>query len=1129
MRDKLDEDDGLLLDYLYRSRTVPLDQVDDCLDEYRIGLRRGTRTSLREIIVKRGILTSARTGEIIDRERNPPSSSAGDRPPSSRRAPTRAASSRRRGAASPTRGADDETTRVPAPTGPEGSARGTVPDDVIETARVPAPTPRRVPAARERDAASWVWSVLGLITLPALIGLGFIVTRQLKRPPLDPPDVVQSSGGHGGGQPDGPDDAPDPVDDDDDAHDDDDDSGAGGGDAATAGPGGGAEGPVEVDPPPVPDDDDATGDDDDGGDGTDGSRRPTLRETDADALAENVDPIARVLEIAASSPPEAPAIRRERFDDRRALAKERYEQALARIDRAARLRKDRFQREAARAISKSTRRPFPVSLATGMAEQRVRVTRYDEDGFTLRTVDEGGSVERDYRWHEAPNETALRVKRVALDKKDARDLIELARFCLGRRLFAEAAAAADEAYAADPALRRKARLPDLEELARRAQPFRGRFERLGGSLIRLSYDFDTVEELHDFLPLEAEAGVGDGALVLEGDSLYRIRLRDIEFEDNLVLEAELRATEESSAVVGVLLGAVDGKSDRSSYIAFYSPDQGAVVLAEAGPDGLRELARGAGGKRGHRIRLTASGGRLGLWLDGRKIGRSVVPPFSGVTVVLGGLVVGGGFGRVGFDKLEIRGRASRDWVRKTFAEVDAIVARELDEDILMEGELASRELGATDTPEWLGPLSSEDRHGLAAGDPETLLALKAGRDFLARGDEGLVPALEAFHDAVQRSPDLAAARYLRALAARMIGEPLLAAFDAARACSLVAEFHEAHALLALALADLGRAKEALEAARRAVRIRPDSGWAYVVLGRALFENQDLRGAQQAYNVAVALNPGDLEARSLRRHARHVLRGPPWTRSFESETAHYVLRSNIDATRCRFYADKLEAVHAYYVSLFGRAEDDDHGKSQVLIFDTAEGYHTYAELTTDDRVESTLGYYHPKYRQLLLYEDKDDTAGDETLRVLYHEGFHQFIHAHIPEIPYWLNEGLAEYFAATTVEDGRVKTTGGILEGRLDELRRGLAAGQALPFARIMTESPEEFYSGYVSLKYAQAWAMIHFFMNGDGGRLRPILDRYVNLLRRGATKEEAFAESFGKVDLRKAQREWQSYVGRLGR
>ena len=53
------------------------------------------------------------------------------------------------------------------------------------------------------------------------------------------------------------------------------------------------------------------------------------------------------------------------------------------------------------------------------------------------------------------------------------------------------------------------------------------------------------------------------------------------------------------------------------------------------------------------------------------------------------------------------------------------------------------------------------------------------------------------------------------------------------------------------------------------------------------------------------------------------------------------------------------------------------------------------------------------------------------------------------------------------------------------------------FDEIMTETPEEFYSGYVSLKYAQAWAMIHFFMRGAGRRYRPTLVQYVNALRRG--------------------------------
>lgn len=129
----------------------------------------------------------------------------------------------------------------------------------------------------------------------------------------------------------------------------------------------------------------------------------------------------------------------------------------------------------------------------------------------------------------------------------------------------------------------------------------------------------------------------------------------------------------------------------------------------------------------------------------------------------------------------------------------------------------------------------------------------------------------------------------------------------------------------------------------------------------------------------------------------------------------------------------------------------------------------------------------------------------------HETTHALLHAVLPDIPLWLDEGLAEYF-----EVGR--------EGRADghpylpQLRWQVRVGEV---PRV------EDLEGLVDVEalgrseYRAAWGWVHFLLHGPGG-LRGELVRYltdlrsgvpserlgVRLLRRMPDRDQQFAEHF---------------------
>jgi hypothetical protein len=243
-----------------------------------------------------------------------------------------------------------------------------------------------------------------------------------------------------------------------------------------------------------------------------------------------------------------------------------------------------------------------------------------------------------------------------------------------------------------------------------------------------------------------------------------------------------------------------------------------------------------------------------------------------------------------------------------------------------------------------------------------------------------------------------------------------------------------------------------------------------------------------------------------------------------EFPHYIVMTDISMEKTKLYGERLEAAYAYYKETFKAfyKEDPSRPKPRIAIFNTREAYLTYGELTLGRRQESTLGYFHPMYKELLLFEDVDM---DDTLQTMYHEAFHQFMNCMVPRAPFWYNEGIAEYMGAITVEKGKIIARAKILDGRLKGLKMYLR--QALPFEQIMLQTPGEFYSGPVSFKYAQAWSMLHFFYEHAGGKYRSLIDAYYQALLDGKEMKEAYDAAFGSTDLKELKKEWTAYVEKL--
>jgi hypothetical protein len=114
-------------------------------------------------------------------------------------------------------------------------------------------------------------------------------------------------------------------------------------------------------------------------------------------------------------------------------------------------------------------------------------------------------------------------------------------------------------------------------------------------------------------------------------------------------------------------------------------------------------------------------------------------------------------------------------------------------------------------------------------------------------------------------------------------------------------------------------------------------------------------------------------------------------------------------------------------------------------------------------------------------------GEAIAEDLRHEVAHGYLHASVPSIPLWLDEGLAEYF-----EVGRGRR--GVNQMHVDYLTGQLAIGGWRPNLPRLEQVTSAADMGQV--EYAEAWLWVHYLLESQDGKA-DVLTEYLAALRTG--------------------------------
>lgn len=422
-------------------------------------------------------------------------------------------------------------------------------------------------------------------------------------------------------------------------------------------------------------------------------------------------------------------------------------------------------------------------------------------------------------------------------------------------------------------------------------------------------------------------------------------------------------------------------------------------------------------------------------------------------------------------------------------------------------------------PPWLSP---SQRQQLEAATREWDAAFAAyQKEGAAAARPKVEAAIRTLDEAKQVDPRCAIPDHYLGIAYQLTGEFDKAIERLREAVRKNAQFHEAMVELGDAYRWADELDDAMSSYDQAIATRPDYALAYKMRGLLRVQKDQLAQAREDVRRARELKPDDAELPAIESRLSLVLEGPTWPTKFTAETRNYVVWTNADQAMADEIARHAELIRKLYTQIFPRPPRARR-KSSIVVFATREEYHQ------NGGPRGAGGHFDPVFKQLFLfrYEKLSDT-----LLVLYHEGFHQFLDSILQvKAPQWFNEGMADFFGPSEYfkqggdEGMRIRPN----PWRLNTVKQLVRQERATDFQRLMTMSQQEMYEPQAAgLHYAQSWSMVYFLAQADDGAYFNYLKDYFQALRRGKDIREAYQAAFGKADMAAMQARWREFVLQL--
>lgn len=227
------------------------------------------------------------------------------------------------------------------------------------------------------------------------------------------------------------------------------------------------------------------------------------------------------------------------------------------------------------------------------------------------------------------------------------------------------------------------------------------------------------------------------------------------------------------------------------------------------------------------------------------------------------------------------------------------------------------------------------------------------------------------------------------------------------------------------------------------------------------------------------------------------------------TKNFFLVGNASEKDIRLTATKLEQFRETFRLLFPNAKFNQTIQTNVVVFKSDSDYRPFKPLRADGKPEDWVGgYFQPG--EDVNYITVAANEREDNFNIIFHEYVHFLLNTNFGkgEIPPWFNEGLAEYYATFKIVNDQKVTLGDLQPQHLDLLQRN----QLMPlkdFFELNNYSLHQNGNHSRSIFYAQAWALMHYLIQGNNGANKGAMSSFVTLVMNGTEPEAAFQKAFG--------------------
>jgi tetratricopeptide (TPR) repeat protein len=255
----------------------------------------------------------------------------------------------------------------------------------------------------------------------------------------------------------------------------------------------------------------------------------------------------------------------------------------------------------------------------------------------------------------------------------------------------------------------------------------------------------------------------------------------------------------------------------------------------------------------------------------------------------------------------------------------------------------------------------------------------------------------------------------------------------------------------------------------------------------------------------------------------------WRNHAVVKTKRFTFHHNLPDELFQEFQDLFEAYYAYFTKYWGFRPSAKFGKTSISIY-----HHRKYFEQVSGAPEGVLGWYMPHKRDLHFFYDREDKR--LTLDVMFHEGNHMLTHMIDRNMwyPWWIGEGMAEYFGASEWDpETKAMTLGKLQSGRLAVLQTQVKDEKWLKLKDMLEAE------SMGAIEYAWAWSFCHFllhtkeyekkfkryFMAIGRSSSIPRVSRFLTIRQLSPEVRVSSFKKYMRVsDLEALQKEWYDYI-----